>query len=70
MLNIENREILKKPNVQHVAARIRLKLNGQVFGFRLNCRVPLLLLSSLFARFGVTVSISVAILVSDDVLFL
>lgn len=70
MLNIENREILNKPNVQHVAAKMRLNPNGQIFVFELICRcVSLLLLLLLFARFDVTVSISFAIVLCGDVLF-
>lgn len=44
MLNIENRDKLNKPKVQHVAANIRLGPNGQVFDFEFVVRCVLLLL--------------------------
>lgn len=44
MLNIENRDKLNRPKVQHVAANIRLGPNGQVFDFVFVVRCVLLLL--------------------------
>lgn len=36
LLNIENLEILNNPNVQHVAANIRLNPYGQIADFEFN----------------------------------
>lgn len=42
MLNIENRDKLNKPRVQHVAANMRLGPNGQLFDFVFVARCVLL----------------------------
>lgn len=55
MLKMENLEMLNKPSVQHVAAKIRLKLLGQTMFFRLK----------LFPLLSKSLSIPVVVSVSD-----
>lgn len=56
MENMENREILKSPSVQHVAANIRLMPNGQRLLFEFTCLGDALLL----VRLGADASMSLA----------
>lgn len=70
MLNMENRDKLNKPSVQHVAANIRLTPNGHVFDFVfvLRCVLLLLLVLLLLVLIVCSGTVSISVVLCGDVL--